>query len=109
MKFLVDGNLPPALCVWLQRRGYHAQHIQDGPGLGASDRAILQFAKVHELVIFTKDEDFGALAIVAPTGVPIVWLRIGNATNAVLERWIEPLLPEILDRLAAGEEIIEVV
>lgn len=57
----------------------------------------------------TKDEDFAALATLVDKPAAVVWLRLGNATNAVLRNWFGPLLPEILQRLAAGETLIEVV
>ena len=38
----------------------------------------------------------------------MVWLRIGNCTNGVLFAWLEPLLPAITRRLAAGERLVEV-
>lgn len=39
----------------------------------------------------------------------VVWVRFDNATNAKLRNWLAPLLPEIVQRLAAGETLIEVV
>ncbi len=56
-----------------------------------------------------KDEDFAALAALLDEPAAVVWLRLGNATNSVLRNWLGPLLPEILERLAGGETLIEVV
>jgi predicted nuclease of predicted toxin-antitoxin system len=28
MKFLVDAQLPPALCGWLEARGHEAEHVR---------------------------------------------------------------------------------
>jgi predicted nuclease of predicted toxin-antitoxin system len=30
MKFLVDAQLPPGLCRWLQARGHEAEHVGAG-------------------------------------------------------------------------------
>lgn len=60
-------------------------------------------------VIVTKDEDFAAAAVLQSDPVPVVWLRLGNATNARLQGWLEPLVAEIVQRLQAGEKLIEVV
>ena len=27
MKFLIDAQLPPALCRWLETRGHEAEHV----------------------------------------------------------------------------------
>lgn len=40
MKFLVDAQLPPALCRWLRDRGEDATHVSEIEMLAASDRAI---------------------------------------------------------------------
>lgn len=109
MKFLVDANLPPGLALWLREHALEAIHISDQPGLAFDDRALFEFARQHGYIIMTKDEDFAVLATLADKPAPVVWLRLGNATNSVLRNWLGPLLPEILQRLAAGETLIEVV
>ena len=61
-----------------------------------------------DAVILTKDEDFAALSSSTSIGPPIVWLRLGNATNRVLLKWLEPRWPEIIELLDAGNRLIEV-
>lgn len=109
MKFLVDANLPPGLATWLREQAHEAIHVSDQPGLALDDRALFEFARQHGYIIVTKDEDFATLGTLAYEPAPVVWLRLGNATNSVLRNWLEPLIPEILQRLAAGETLIEVV
>jgi predicted nuclease of predicted toxin-antitoxin system len=81
MRFLVDAQLPPSLARWLGQRQCSATAGRD---LGLRD---------------SDDGNPGAPAV--------VWLRIGNCTNRVLFTWLEPLLPEIMNRLAQGEKLIE--
>ena len=109
MKFLVDANLPPGLAIWLRGYTHDAIHIREQPGLALDDRALFEFARQHGYIIVTKDEDFAGLATLADEPAPVVWLRLGNATNSALQNWLGPLIPEILQRLAAGETLIEVV
>jgi predicted nuclease of predicted toxin-antitoxin system len=109
MKFLIDANLPPGLATWLHQHTYEAIHVSDQPGLNLDDRAIFEFARQHGFTILTKDEDFAALATLADKPAAVVWLRLGNATNARLQSWLRPLIPQIVDRLAAGETLVEVV
>ena len=49
-----------------------------------------------------------ALSRVRAGEVAVVWVRVGNCTNAALLRWFSPLWPEIRRRLEAGEQLIEV-
>ncbi|TAK87489.1 MAG: hypothetical protein EPO20_04070 [Betaproteobacteria bacterium] len=109
MKFLVDANLPPGLATWLREQGHEASHIFEEPGHKASDAVIGDFARRQGCVIVTKDEDFVALATLAPESAPVVWVRLGNATNAALKEWLEPLLADIVQRIRNGEKLIEVV
>ena len=109
MKFLVDANLPPGLAAWLREHNHEAIHVNDQPGLALDDRAIFKFARAHGFIIVTKDEDFATLATLGDRPAAVVWMRFGNATNAKLRNWLEPLLPEIVQRLTAGETLIEVV
>lgn len=109
MKFLVDANLPPGLAVWLQKQGHTAIHVSNQPGLTADDMTVFAFARQQGLVIVTKDEDFAVLATLAADPPPVVWLRLGNATNAALRHWLKPLWPEIVQRLAVGETLLEIV
>lgn len=109
MTFLVDANLPPGLAPWLREHGHEATHVSDQPGSALDDRALFEFARQHGNIIMTKDEDFAALTTLVDEPAAVVWLRLGNATNSMLRNWLGPLLPEILQRLAAGETLIEVV
>ncbi len=109
MKFLVDANLPPGLAIWLREHAHEAIHVNDQPGLALDDRAIFEFARRHGYIIMTKDEDFAALATLGEKPAAVVWVRFGNATNAMLRNWLAPLLPDIVQRLTAGETLIEVV
>ncbi len=109
MKFLVDANLPPGLAAWFRERDHEAIHVNDQPGLAFDDRGIFEFARQNGFAIVTKDEDFASLAILGAKPAPVVWVRIGNATNAELRNRLEPVFREIVQRLDTGETLIEVV
>ena len=59
-------------------------------------------------VIITKDEDFAARAAHDPNAPRIVWLRVGNTTNAALVHWLTPRFPNIIALLERGDVLIEV-
>jgi predicted nuclease of predicted toxin-antitoxin system len=74
----------------------------------ATDEAIWAYALQHRHVIITKDEDFKNMLLLATTNrTPVVWVRIGNCSNAVLAQWFLPLFPQVLEYIQAGEYLIE--
>jgi predicted nuclease of predicted toxin-antitoxin system len=63
MRFLVDAQLPPGLCGWLEARGYQAEHVHS-LGLGAaSDVEIARRAEAEGAILISKDEDFLTLRL----------------------------------------------
>lgn len=106
MNFLVDAQLPPALCRWLQARGHGARHVH-ALGLGAApDADIAAFAEAEDLVLITKDDDFLRLRL--PDRFAVLWLRCGNTTNVTLAAWLDPRWSQIETLLQSGERLVEV-
>jgi predicted nuclease of predicted toxin-antitoxin system len=108
MRFLVDAQLPPALAQWLAEKGHSSSSVRDVGFLKSDDGSIRNFAREGGWVLVTKDEDFAEEEMEFRVGPPVVWLRIGNATNRVLFAWLEPLLPEIIRQLESGQTLVEV-
>ena len=108
MKFLVDAQLPPALAHWLREAGYDAQAVREVGLREAEDRAIWRHAQTQGRVIITKDEDFALRAQIGVGGPMIVWLRIGNTSNAALRAWLAPQFPELVRLVEQGYRLIEV-
>ncbi|MDQ0836299.1 DUF5615 family PIN-like protein [Sphingomonas faeni] len=106
MKFLVDAQLPPALCRWLRDRGEDATHVAEIEMLAASDRAIAARAEADGSVLISKDDDFVYLRY--PDRFALVWLRCGNASNRVLIVWIEARWDQVAMLLRNGERLVEV-
>jgi predicted nuclease of predicted toxin-antitoxin system len=106
MKFLVDAQLPPALCAWLRQRGHEAAHVFDLGLAAASDEEIARHAEDEAVALISKDEDFVTLRL--PDRFAFVWLRCGNATNRALAAWLQPRWPQIESWLSQGERFVEV-
>lgn len=106
MKFLIDAQLPPALADWLVAAGLEAVHVREIGLEAATDSAIWNHALKTERIIITKDEDFTTRSEPAPI---IVWLRVGNTTNPALRSWFERRLPGILQLIAQGNRLVEVI
>ncbi|WP_404421154.1 DUF5615 family PIN-like protein [Nibricoccus sp. IMCC34717] len=108
MKILVDAQLPPALAHWLTEAGCDAVAVRDIGLREAEDSAIWQYAEKSGYIIVTKDIDF-ALRVQATTHGPcIVWLRVGNTSNAALRAWLIPRVPQILELLGQGVRLVEI-
>ena len=75
----------------------------------SQDQEIWAEAKRNSWTIITKDEDFVTLSGIDSDGVPVVWLRVGNCRRQYLLDWFGALLPSILDALARGERVVEVI
>ena len=107
MRFLVDAQLPPGLARWLTAEGYPSDHVND-LGIGpATDSRIEAEARRLGAVIWSKDVDFAERARVRP-GLQVVWLRLGNTTNAALRAQLAPRLETVAAALTAGETLIEI-
>ena len=105
MRFLIDAQLPPALCQWLQARGHEATHVIDIGLGGASDNAIAERAIADQAMIISKDEDFLILRL--PNRFGLLWLRCGNATTRALTVWLDARWDRVETLLADGERMIE--
>lgn len=109
MKILVDAQMPPALAIWLRAQGHDAQAVREVGLREAADAVIWAHALQTGSVILTKDEDFAARSQHDSNGPAIVWLRVGNCSNAVLQMWLEPRLPGIVQLVAQGSRLVEVI
>ena len=106
MKFLVDAQLPPALCGWLHERGHEAAHVFEIGMIAAGDAEIAARAEMDGAVLVSKDEDFVALRL--PDRFAFLWLRCGNTTNRALAEWLEPRWKRIEALLESRERFVEV-
>jgi predicted nuclease of predicted toxin-antitoxin system len=108
VRFLVDAQLPPALAQALTAAGHQAEHLEDVGLRHAKDPAIWEYAHHHQAILITKDEDFVDRYRRQSDGPAVIWIRLGNASRQKLLAWFLPLLPQLLERLQAGDKLIEV-
>jgi len=104
MNFLIDAQLPPALCAWLSGRNHQATHVVDIGMIAASDAEIAAKAESDEVVLISKDEDFVTLRL--PDRFAFPWLRCGNTTNRALFAWLEARWDQI-ELVLASERFVE--
>lgn len=108
MKLIVDAQLPPSLAQSLRQAGCDAVAVREIGLREAKDSAIWQYALQNNAAILTKDEDFAERCLCSQNPPVVIWLRIGNATNPTLLTWFLPLLPAVMQRIQAGDTLIEV-
>ncbi|HTQ12934.1 MAG TPA: DUF5615 family PIN-like protein [Rhizomicrobium sp.] len=109
MRFLLDAQLSPRLAAALTRAGHQADHLFALGHASAPDATIWRLAQELGAAILTKDSDFAAMRMREDAGPAVIWLRLGNCTNAELERTLMRHLPEIVAAVEAGEVLIEIV
>jgi predicted nuclease of predicted toxin-antitoxin system len=108
MNFLVDAQLPPALARLIISLGHEAIHVEEAGILLSTDQAIWNYAVANTQTIITEDEDFkNILLLTTAQTIPVVWVRIGNCSNAALVQWFQPLFPHVLTHLQQGEKLVE--
>lgn len=108
MRFLVDTQLPKAVARMLREAGHEAEHVLDLDLAQSPDNDLWNYAHREGATILSKDEDFAHWILTGRPGPSVVWLRIGNCTNADLIAWLQPALPEVCSALEAGDRLVEV-
>jgi predicted nuclease of predicted toxin-antitoxin system len=106
MRFLIDAQLPPGLCGWLEERGFEAEHVSRALGGQTPDVEIATYAMSKAAVLITKDDDFALRH--PPETYQLIWVRCGNITNRALSAWLLGRWTAIIEKLEAGERLIEV-
>lgn len=105
--FLIDAQLPPGLARHLVAAGHRAEHVFELDLNAAADHVIARVAEARQAILITKDQDFVEMARSGRLDCPLLWVRLGNVTNAALWASLEPLLDEILSAFALGESVVE--
>jgi predicted nuclease of predicted toxin-antitoxin system len=110
LKFLVDSQLPPALCRYFRSKGIDCHHVND-VGLGsAGDTTILRHATRLEMIIVTKDGDFlKLLARASNTSQQILLVCVGNCRTTDLLAAFERQLFTLLSLLKQGQQVVRLV
>ena len=88
--------------------GQEAAHVFDLLPRDERDNVIGRIALDSGDVLVTKDEDFAEWSRLREPAPAVLWLRMGNLKKAERGAKLAPLLPELLERLQAGETLIEV-
>ncbi len=105
----IDAQLSPYLAPWLSSEcGVEARAVRDLGLREAGDREIFLAAREADAVVLTKDRDFVLLLELLGPPPQVIWLTIGNTSNAHLRKVLSKSLNSVIDLLRRGEPLVEV-
>ena len=78
MQLLIDQNLSYRLVRLLSEQFPGTEHVSRAGLMGRRDPAIWEFAREHDYVILTQDEDFWDLSFLREAPPKVILLRTGN-------------------------------
>ncbi|WP_019505449.1 DUF5615 family PIN-like protein [Pleurocapsa sp. PCC 7319] len=92
MKFLFDQDVYAITAKFLISSGYDLIHVTEISLSQASDEEILKIAQEQNLIIITRDRDYGNLVFVRLMGAGVIYLRmLPNTLNEVHQELIRVL------------------
>ena len=90
MRFLVDECVGKRVANWLKDRGHHVIDVLSSYLKGSDDRTLLALAHRENLVLITKDRDFGDLIFrdgLDSSG--LIWIKDGDMRSSRMSRFID--------------------
>jgi predicted nuclease of predicted toxin-antitoxin system len=105
----IDAQLTPALAPWMSETfDVDALALRDLGLRDAADREIFFMAREADAVVLTKDFDF--VRLVEKHGPPpkVLWLSIGNTSNAHLREVLLANWMRIARLFDTGERLVEI-
>lgn len=105
----IDAQLSPALAPWITQQfgieAYSAKHLGYRD---ATDTVIFHEARKAGAVVMTKDSDF--LRLLDQYGPPpqILWVTLGNTSNARMREVLSRVLPQAMTLAESGEPLVEI-
>jgi predicted nuclease of predicted toxin-antitoxin system len=84
IRLLIDENLSQRLLQPLHDLFPGSAHVRDLTGLGTSDSAVWEAARVGDFTLTTRDEDFIGTSVLRGNPPKVVWLNVGNTRNATI-------------------------
>lgn len=105
----IDAQLSPYLASWISSEfDLEVRAVRELGLRDATDREIFEAARDAGTVVLTKDSDF--VFLLEQLGPPpqILWLTVGNTSNARLKETLLRSLPAAQKLLLQGEPLVEI-
>ena len=85
MKFLIDAQLPKSLATFLRGKGFDVIHTLELPDKNSTtDSAINLLSIQDQRIVISKDADFYDSYTVRQEPYKLIYLTVGNLSNASL-------------------------
>lgn len=107
MKFLIDNQLPAALCTFIRTSGHDAAHVLDFGMNEEQDSGIWERATSKNMIVVSKDEDFVHLANRRSDTGRLLWVRVPNCRKAFLLQRFSLRFGEIIAEFERGARVVE--
>ena len=103
LEFLANMNISPLTVEALRKEGWSIIRVSEVLDRMSKDTDILDYARIHNMIIITQDLDFSALLAIGGYAKPsVVNLRLENATPDIVTKRIKEVLPAIEEELKRG-------
>jgi predicted nuclease of predicted toxin-antitoxin system len=86
VRLLFDQNRSPRLIRNLERFVIGSDHVRNIGLDRSTDREVWEYARDHDFVIVSKDDDFRQLAFLYGAPPKVIWVRIGNGSTSEVEK-----------------------
>ena len=86
MKLLFDQHLSPHLVKRLANLYFGSLHVQTVGLDRASDPELWEYARQADMIIVTKDADFGERGHLLGIPPKVIWIRRGNCSTKEIEK-----------------------
>jgi len=107
--FWIDAQLSPALAPWLTETfKVEAYSVKFLGYRDAADKVIFDAAREASAVVITKDADFVSMLEQYGSPPQVLWLTLGNTTNAHLKAVLSETFAKALALLETDEELVEI-
>jgi predicted nuclease of predicted toxin-antitoxin system len=105
----IDAQISPALADWMSAQfGVEARALRDLGLRNATDREIFFAARAADAVLVTKDSDFVRLVELHGAPPRVLWLTIGNTSNARLREVLSINWVNVERLIRGGERLVEI-
>ena len=109
MRVWVDAQLSPHLAPWLNERfGVEAYSVRWLGYRDATDEDIFAAARDADAVVMAKDCDFVNLLDIHGPPPRVIWITMGNTSNAHMRTVLDSVFAQALVSLQEGESMVEI-
>jgi len=106
----VDAQLSPAIVAWINRTfdDIEAESVRSLGLRDATDVEIFEKAKMEDVIVMSKDDDF--IQLIEHRGTPpkLIWITCGNTSNAKMREILSKTLLKAKELLESDESIVEI-